>query len=61
MCTGRSFFGKEMLRNLRVIMSFDENAQERDDTRLKIKETLLILELKLTLHDNVSSEKLYPY
>ena len=33
----------------------------RSDTHCKIKETLLIQELKPTLNDTVSSEKLYLY
>jgi len=33
----------------------------RSDTHCKIKETLLIRELKPTLNDKVSSEKLYLY
>ena len=36
-------------------------AKGRSDTHCKIKETLLIQELKPTLNDNVSSEKLYLY
>ena len=36
-------------------------AKGRSDTHCKIKETLLIQELKPILSDNVSSEKLYPY
>ena len=38
---------------------FDILAKGRSDTHCKIKETLLIRELKPTLNDNVSSEKLY--
>ena len=33
----------------------------RSDTHCKIKETLFIQELKPTLNDTVSSEKLYLY
>jgi len=40
---------------------FDILAKGRSDTHRKIKETLLIRELKPTLNDNVSSEKLYLY
>ena len=36
-------------------------AKGRSDIHCKIKETLLIQELKPTLNDNVSSEKLYLY
>ena len=36
-------------------------AKGRSDTHCKIKETLLIQELKPTLNDTVSSEKLYLY
>ena len=36
-------------------------AKGRSDTHCKIKETLLIRELKPTLNDKVSSEKLYLY
>ena len=38
---------------------FEILAKGRSDTHCKIKETLLIRELKPTLNDNVSSEKLY--
>ena len=40
---------------------FDILAKGQTDTHCKIKETLLIRELKPTLNDNVSSEKLYLY
>ena len=40
---------------------FEILAKGRSDTHCKIKETLLIQELKPTLTDNVSSEKLYLY
>ena len=40
---------------------FEILAKGRSDTHCKIKETLLIRELKPTLNDNVSSEKLYLY
>ena len=40
---------------------FDILAKGRTDTHCKIKETLLIRELKPILNDNVSSEKLYIY
>ena len=40
---------------------FEILAKCRSDTHCKIKETLLIQELKPTLNDNVSSEKLYLY
>ena len=40
---------------------FDILAKGRSDTHCKIKETLLIRELKPTLNNNVSSEKLYLY
>jgi len=40
---------------------FDILAKGRTDTHCKMKETLLIRELKPTLNDNVSSEKLYLY
>ena len=40
-------------------MGFEILAKGRSDTHCKIKETLLIQELKPTLNDNVSSEKLY--
>ena len=40
---------------------FDILAKGRSDTHCKIKETLLIRELKPTLNDTVSSEKLYLY
>ena len=40
---------------------FEILAKGRSDTHCKIKETLLIQELKPTLNDNVSSEKLYLY
>ena len=40
---------------------FEILAKGRSDTRCKIKETLLIQELKPTLHDTVSSERLYLY
>jgi len=40
---------------------FDILAKGRSDTHCKIKEILLIKELKPTLNDNVSSEKLYLY
>ena len=40
---------------------FDILAKGRSDTHCKIKETLLIRELKPTLNDKVSSEKLYLY
>ena len=40
---------------------FEILAKGRPDTHCKIKETLLIQELKPTLNDNVSSEKLYLY
>ena len=36
-------------------------AKGRSDTHCKIKETLLIQELKPSLNDNVSREKLYLY
>ena len=38
---------------------FEILAKGRSDTHCKIKETLLIQELKPTLNDTVSSEKLY--
>ena len=41
--------------------NFEILAKVRPDTHCKIKETLLIRELKNTLSDNVSSEKLYLY
>ena len=40
---------------------FDILAKGRTDTHCKIKETLLIRELKPALNDNVRSEKLYLY
>ena len=40
---------------------FEILAKGRSDTQCKIKETLLIQELKPTLNDTVSSEKLYLY
>ena len=40
---------------------FEILAKGRSDTHCKIKETLLIQELKPTLNDNVCSEKLYLY
>ena len=40
---------------------FDILAKGRSDTHCKIKETLLIRELKPTPDDTVSSEKLYIY
>ena len=40
---------------------FDILAKGRSDTHCKIKETLLIRELKPNLSDSVSSEKLYLY
>ena len=40
---------------------FEILAEGRSDTHCKIKETLLIQELKPTLNDTVSSEKLYLY
>jgi hypothetical protein len=40
---------------------FDILARGRSDTHCKIKETMLIRDLKPTLNDNVSSEKLYLY
>ena len=40
---------------------FEILAKGRSDTHCKIKETLLIQELKPTLNDTVSSEKLYLY
>ena len=40
---------------------FDILAKGRSDTHCKIKETLRIRELKPTLNDKVSSEKLYLY
>ena len=40
---------------------FEILAEGRSDTHCKIKETLLIQELKLALNDTVSSEKLYLY
>ena len=40
---------------------FEILAKGRSDTHCKIKETLLIQELKPILNDNVSSEKLYLY
>ena len=40
---------------------FEILAKGRSDIHCKIKETLLIQELKPTLNDNVSSEKLYLY
>ena len=40
---------------------FELLAKGRSDTHCKIKETLIIQELKRTLKDNVSSEKLYLY
>ena len=40
---------------------FEILAKGRSDTHCKIKETLLIRELKPTLNDNVSSEKLFLY
>ena len=40
---------------------FDVLAKGRTGTHRKIKETLLIRELKPALNDNVSSEKLYLY
>ena len=40
---------------------FEILAKGRSDTHRKIKETLLIQELKPTLNDDVSSEKLYLY
>ena len=41
--------------------TFEILAKGRSDTHCKIKETLLIQELKPTLNDTVSSEKLYLY
>ena len=40
---------------------FEILAKDRSDTHCKIKETLLIQELKPTLNDTVSSDKLYLY
>ena len=40
---------------------FEILAKGRSDAHCKIKETLLIQELKPTLNDTVSSEKLYLY
>ena len=40
---------------------FEILAKGRSDTHCKIKETLLIQELKPTLNDTVSREKLYLY
>ena len=40
---------------------FEILAKGRSDTHCKIKETLLIQELKPTLNDTVSNEKLYLY
>ena len=40
---------------------FEVLAKGRSDTHCKIKETLLIQELKPTLNDTVSSEKLYQH
>ena len=40
---------------------FEILAKGRSDTHCKIKETLLIQELKPTLNDNVSSKKLHLY
>ena len=40
---------------------FEILAKGRSDTHCKIKETLLIQELKPTLNDTVSSEKRYLY
>ena len=40
---------------------FEILAKGRSDTHCKIKETLLIQELKPTLNDTVSSKKLYLY
>ena len=40
---------------------FEILAKGRSDTHCKIKESLLIQELKPTLNDTVSSEKLYLY
>ena len=40
---------------------YDILAKGRSDTHCKIKETLLIRELKPTLSDTVSSKKLYLY
>ena len=40
---------------------FEILAEGRSDTHCKIGETLLIQELKPTLNDTVSSEKLYLY
>ena len=42
-------------------LKWDHLAKGRSDTHCKIKETLLIQELKPTLNDTVSSEKLYLY
>ena len=41
--------------------NFEILAKGRSDTPCKIKETLLIWELKSTLNDSVSTEKLYLY
>ena len=46
---------KRMLENKIIIIS------KRSLIHCKIKETVLIQELKPTLNDNVSSEKLYLY
>ena len=40
---------------------FEILAKDRSDTHCKIKETLLIQELKTTLNETVSSDKLYLY
>ena len=40
---------------------FDILAKGRSETHCRIKETLLIRELKTTLNDIVRREKLYPY
>ena len=40
---------------------FEILAKGRSDTHCKIKETLLIQELKHSVNDNVSREKLYLY
>ena len=41
--------------------AFEAYQSYESNTHCKIKETLLIQELKPTLNDNVSSEKLYLY
>ena len=41
--------------------NFDISARGKSDTHCKIKETLLIRDLKPTLNENLSSEKLYLY